>query len=89
MQHNQAVNTTHESQAEVITTETNKLSVTIGWGSKHHRETREQEPITYSFNTQEELNAFMLGADESNGYMDYIVMNGDPYTLDPAQWSQG
>jgi hypothetical protein len=66
-----------------------KFNVTIAWGSEHHRETMEQEPITYSFNTQEELNAFMLGADESNGYMEYEVVESDRFTLDPAQWSQG
>ncbi len=66
-----------------------KVNVTIAWGSKRHREMMEQEPITYSFGTQKELNAFMLGADESNGYMDYEVTDGDTFTLDPAQWSQG
>jgi hypothetical protein len=66
-----------------------KFNVTIAWGSEHHRETMEQEPIRYSFNTQEELNAFMLGADESNGYMEYEVVESDRFTLDPAQWSQG
>lgn len=79
----------HATQAKVITTAMKKLSVTIAWGSEHHREMMEHEPITYSFSTQEELNAFMLGADESNGYLEYEVMDGDTFTLDPAQWSQG
>ena len=87
MERKKELNTTHESQAEVITTEMKQLSVTVAWRLEHDDEIIEQEPIRYSFNTQEELNAFILGAEESIGFVDYEVMFGDPFTIDSAQWT--
>ena len=42
------------------------ITVKILWGFI-------EEPAEYSFKTQEEANAFLLGVDESNGWFYYEV----------------
>jgi len=49
-----------------------KKTVTIHWGSESTR--NENEPCSYEFDTEAELNAFLLGVDESTGYMDYEIL---------------
>ena len=45
-----------------------KYKISILWGQTPDDG---QEAVTYSFNTQEELNAFTLGVDEMDGWLGY------------------
>ena len=47
-----------------------KYSVTILWGHA----LRKDKPDTYEFDTEEELYAFMHGAEESSGWMEYEIL---------------
>lgn len=49
-----------------------KPSVLIIWGSNGEQETK------YGFNTIEELKAFLLGVEESNGWLDFEVVKVNP-----------
>ena len=49
----------------------NNYKITILWGQCPEPH---QEPITYKFETQAELNAFMLGVDEMDGWLGYEVI---------------
>ena len=40
---------------------------------------------TYEFNSQEELEAFLLGVEESSGYMEYNIVD-DPDLVVDQQW---
>ena len=52
-------------------------SITIQWGTVASRE--DNPPKTYEFNTQAELDAFLLGIDEMDGWMEYeVVEDADP-----------
>jgi hypothetical protein len=63
---------------EQLTTE---HSVRIIWGSKSHRQEMEELEMNdiheYRFATDAELKAFLLGVDDSNGYMDYLVVEAE------------
>ena len=50
-------------------------SITIQWGTVASRE--DNSPKTYEFNTQAELDSFMLGIDEMDGWMEYAVVCED------------
>jgi hypothetical protein len=50
-------------------------NVKIIWGS----DSGNSKPCSYSFNTEAELEAFLLGVDESNGWMDYEVLEADDH----------
>jgi hypothetical protein len=43
-----------------------KITVRVLWGS-------DEIPQSYSFNTQAEVDAFLFGVDESNGWLSYEV----------------
>ena len=59
-----------------------KHKIGIVWGE--YPSNSEYQLQEYSFNTQAELDAFLLGAYESNGWFGYNVIgkNGDFATLD-------
>ena len=44
-----------------------KLKITIIWG------TDKEETKSYTFETEEQLKYFMLGVDESNGWLEYQI----------------
>lgn len=48
-----------------------KYEVVIRWGMTSSG----QEPVTYSFDTEAELTAFMLGVDECDGWLDYTIVH--------------
>jgi hypothetical protein len=54
--------------------EAKKFKVRILWGSKSHRKDNLEPASKYAFATQGELDAFLLGVDESNGWHDYEVV---------------
>lgn len=47
-----------------------EYKVTILWGQIPE----DNKPITYSFDTEKELNAFMYGVDETVGWLDYEII---------------
>ena len=47
-------------------TDKKEFTVSIVWG-----EFTEYVPMSYSFKTQAELDAFLFGVEETNGWMDY------------------
>jgi hypothetical protein len=49
-----------------------EFSITIHWGQPMSRE--ENPPVTYEFDTKKELEAFMLGVDEMDGWMEYVII---------------
>lgn len=52
------------------------FSVKIRWGSETYRE--EADSVSeYEFDSQQELDAFLLGVEEANGYLDYEIVEGD------------
>jgi hypothetical protein len=52
--------------------------VSIMWGSQSHRRRHENdEAHEYEFATKAEVNAFLKGVDESNGYMDYEIVEDE------------
>jgi len=50
-------------------------TVTIQWGTVASREGN--PPKTYEFNTQAELNAFLFGISEMDGWMEYQIVDPD------------
>jgi hypothetical protein len=55
-----------------------KYSIRIQWGSvSSHGE--DNKPIKYEFDTEAELNAFMMGVDAMDGWMEYFVVEDCPY----------
>lgn len=56
--------------------------VTIRWGSESTQEDMYEqqgnEPSEYCFATEAELNAFLLGVDEMDGWMGYTVVEDEP-----------
>lgn len=50
---------------------TDKHSVSILWGSTHEPD---DEPVTYTFETSAELDAFLFGVQEMDGWMDYEIV---------------
>ena len=50
-----------------------EYSVRILWGSSPEPG---DKPVLYEFDTEAELTAFLEGVDESNGWMDYEVVEG-------------
>ena len=44
-----------------------KLEITIIWG------TDKEETKSYKFETEEQLKYFMIGVDESNGWLEYEI----------------
>ena len=54
-----------------------KYSVWILWGEDPQED---QEPLQYEFNTQGELNAFLMGIEEGDGWFgyDYIIGQKEP-----------
>lgn len=52
-----------------------KFTVTILWGEEQTR--RENDPCTYSFKTEAELNAFLKGVDEASGWLEYEIVEED------------
>jgi hypothetical protein len=48
-----------------------KFEVTIQWGY----EASAQPPPTYSFNSQAELDAFMMGVEEAEGWSEYKIIS--------------
>ena len=44
-----------------------KLEITIIWG------TDKEETKSYKFETEEQLKYFMMGVDESNGWLEYEI----------------
>ena len=48
-----------------------KKSISILWGAWPQEG---QEAHTYTFKTQAEIDAFMLGVDEGNGWQDYAIV---------------
>lgn len=55
-----------------------KYQVEIRWGGEETREENPDEYSVYTFDTEAELNAFLLGVTESNEWMDYeIVKDND------------
>lgn len=55
------------------------FEVFIRWGRSSDHDEDEDETHYYSFDTQAELNAFLNGVDEANGWLDYeIVADKDP-----------
>jgi len=54
-------------------------TVKIIWGSQSHRrrDPENNESHQYEFATPQEKEAFLKGVDESNGYMDYEVVEED------------
>jgi hypothetical protein len=55
------------------TIEKKSFFVTIFWGESQTRQ--ENDPCTYEFATSQELEAFLLGVDEANGWMDYEIVD--------------
>lgn len=53
-----------------VATNSEKNSVTILWGQA----LRKDEPDTYEFDTEKELEAFMHGVNESSGWMEYDIL---------------
>ena len=47
-----------------------KFSITILWGQA----LRKDEPDTYEFDTEKELEAFLHGVNESSGWMEYDIL---------------
>lgn len=57
--------------------EKKNFAVTLAWGSPATREELGPEAhCEYSFDTEAELRAFMLGVDEAAGWMDYEIVEG-------------
>lgn len=54
------------------------FKVRILWGSESYRADGGDQPVEYSFATDAELNAFLLGAEESNGFLDYKQIDPNP-----------
>jgi len=47
-------------------------SVTIAWGERNYQN---DNPITtFRFNTEKELDAFLQGVNEANGWLDYATI---------------
>lgn len=62
------------------------FQVTILWGSDPTREgSGDPEPHVYKFTSQAELDAFVVGVDESNGWMDYATYHNYQEALDALQ----
>jgi len=62
-----------------------KYEITIAWGENDTHAASdgkwaemENEPVTYTFDTERELSAFCAGVDSASGWQDYFVMDGDP-----------
>ena len=57
--------------------EMKKYSVWILWGEDPQED---QEPLQYEFNTQAELDAFLMGIEEGDGWFgyDYIIGQEEP-----------
>ena len=55
----------------------------IRWGSSIDR----QDPVGYSFNTEAELNAFLLGVDEASDWMDYEQLDEREDIPFLSQWT--
>lgn len=53
-----------------------KHTVYIVWGSESTRE-ENSNPISYCFDTKAELDAFLLGVEEANGWMEYMIVDKD------------
>lgn len=52
---------------------TKPFKVHILWG-KHDEHEDDDRPVTYSFNTQAELDAFLYGVEEMDGWSQYEVI---------------
>jgi hypothetical protein len=56
----------------------------IGWGSIHEEGERSVE---YSFATEAERDAFLLGVDEASGWLDYEQLDGPAaYSTTTREW---
>jgi hypothetical protein len=52
-------------------------TVYIHWGSESTREETTNTACPYTFDTLAELDAFLLGVEEANGWMDYLIVDKD------------
>jgi len=48
-------------------------SVTIQWGTVASLDTESNPPQTYEFDTKAELDAFLMGVDEMDGWLEYHI----------------
>ncbi len=52
------------------------ITVKVLWGTEETREDQgNPKPSEYTFGTQAEADAFLLGVEESNGWMEYEVVS--------------
>ena len=58
---------------------TKKYKISILWGEAPEDTA---EPIVYSFETQEELDAFTLGISEMDGWQGYDIVSQEPESYD-------
>jgi len=67
------MNTQAQAQAQAQAQE--KFSVWVLWGEDPQY--NQCEPLQYKFNTQAELDAFLLGVEQCDGWWGYDYIKGD------------
>lgn len=58
-----------------VTTDEKPHKVQILWGESPEKD---DEPMEYAFKTAEELDAFLYGVSEAEGWMDYELIEPNP-----------